>query len=95
MLERLQRLLGLQTIPGVFFTSAGMALLFVALAIPYDQKVAETFSTLTGWVAHHLGWFYIFSISALLVFLIWLAVSRFGSIRLGSDDSRPDYSNLT
>lgn len=95
MLERLQRILGLQTIPGVFFTSAGLALLFVILAIPYDQQVAKTFSVLTGWVAHHLGWFYIFSISSLLIFLLWLAVSRYGSIRLGSDNSRPDYSNLT
>ena len=95
MLERLQRILGLQTIPGVFFTSAGIALLFVILAIPYDQQVAATFSVLTGWIAHHLGWFYIFSISSLLIFLLWLAFSRYGSIRLGSDDSRPDYSNLT
>ena len=95
LLGRLQRVLGLQTIPGVFFTSAGMALLFVLLAIPYDQQVATTFSRLTGWVAHHLGWFYILSVSSLLVFLLWLAVSRFGSIRLGSDNARPDYSNLT
>lgn len=95
MLERLQRILGLQTIPGVFFTSAGIALLFVVLAIPFDQEVAGAFKVLTGWVAHHLGWFYIFSVSSLLVFLLWLAVSRYGSIRLGSDDARPDYSTLT
>ncbi|MGO1246553.1 MAG: BCCT family transporter [Oceanisphaera sp.] len=95
MLDRLQRILGLQTIPGVFFTSAGIALLFVVLAIPFDQEVAGAFNVLTGWVAHHLGWFYIFSVSSLLVFLLWLAVSRYGAIRLGSDDARPDYSTLT
>ena len=95
MLERLQRRLGLQTIPGVFFTSAGIAALFVALAIPYDDAVAESFGLLSGWVARNLGWFYIFSVSALLIFLIGLALSRYGNIRLGADDSRPDYSNLT
>jgi choline/glycine/proline betaine transport protein len=95
MLERLQRRLGLQIIPGVFFTSAGIAALFVALAIPFDAVVADSFGLLTGWVARNLGWFYILSVSALLIFLLGLAFSRYGNIRLGADDSRPDYSNLT
>jgi choline/glycine/proline betaine transport protein len=95
VLERLQRRLGLQIIPGVFFTSAGIAALFVALAIPFDAVVADSFGLLTGWVARNLGWFYILSVSALLIFLLGLAFSRYGNIRLGADDSRPDYSNLT
>ncbi|MDR9424331.1 MAG: BCCT family transporter [Marinobacter sp.] len=95
MLERLQRRLGLQTIPGIFFTSAGVAALFVILAVPFDKQVASSFGVLTGWVARNLGWFYILSVSSLLVFLLGLAVSRYGNIRLGADDSRPDYSNLT
>jgi len=95
LLERLQRRLGLQIIPGVFFTSAGIAALFVALAIPFDAVVADSFGLLTGWVARNLGWFYILSVSALLIFLLGLAFSRYGNIRLGADDSRPDYSNLT
>jgi choline/glycine/proline betaine transport protein len=95
ILERLQRRLGLQIIPGVFFTSAGIAALFVALAVPFDEAVAESFGLLTGWVARNLGWFYILCVSALLIFLLCLAFSRYGNIRLGADDSRPDYSNLT
>jgi choline/glycine/proline betaine transport protein len=95
VLERLQRWLGLQTIPGIFFTSAGVAALFVILAVPFDKQVASSFGVLTGWVARNLGWFYILSVSSLLVFLLGLAVSRYGNIRLGADDSRPDYSNLT
>ena len=95
MLERLQRQLGLQTIPGVFFTSAGIAVLFASVAVVYGNELAGYFGLLSGWVAQNLGWFYIFSVSALLVFLLGLAVSRYGNIRLGADDSRPDYSNLT
>ncbi|KEF31311.1 High-affinity choline uptake protein BetT [Marinobacter nitratireducens] len=95
MFERIQRWLGLETIPAVFFSSAGIAVLFVCLAIPFDQTVADSFGYLTGWVAHNLGWFYILSVSSLFVFLLGLAFSRYGTIRLGGDDSRPDYSNLT
>lgn len=95
MLERLQRQLGLQIIPGVFFTSAGIAVIFVALMVPFGVIIAEKFGILTGWVATNLGWFYIFTVSSLLIFLLGLAISRYGNIRLGADDSRPDYSNLT
>ncbi|MDR5897861.1 BCCT family transporter [Halomonas vilamensis] len=95
MLERLQQRLGLQTIPGIFFTSAAVAIVFVALAVPFDEQVAGSFGVLTGWVARNLGWFYILAVSSLLIFLLGLAVSRYGSIRLGGDDSRPDYTNLT
>ena len=91
----LQRRLGLQVIPGIFFTSAGIAALFVVLAIPFDKAVSESFGLLTTYIARNLGWFYIFSVSSILVFLISIAVSRYGNIRLGSDESRPDYSNLT
>ena len=95
MLERLQRLLGLQIVPGVFFSSAAVATLFIVLTILFDDIVAAKFGVLTGWVAYNLGWFYILTVSALLVFLLGLAFSRYGLIRLGADDSRPDYSNFT
>lgn len=95
MLDRLQRALGLQTIPGVFFSAATIAIIFVALAIPMDREVAAFFGSLTGWVARHLGWFYILSVTALLIYLLTLALGRYGSIRLGADDARPDYSNAT
>ena len=41
MLEQLQRRLGLQTIPGVFFTSAGIALIFAVMAVLYGAELAE------------------------------------------------------
>ena len=95
LLDRLQRALGLQTIPGVFFSAAAIAIIFVAIAIPMDQEVAAFFGSLTRWVARYLGWFYILSVTALLVYLLTLALGRYGSIRLGADDARPDYSNAT
>ncbi len=95
MLEPLQRLLGLQTIPVIFFTSAALAFLFVVLASIYDAPVAAFFGELTSWIAAYLGWFFILTVTSLLLFLLWLALSRYGTIRLGDDDTRPDYSSLT
>ena len=41
------------------------------------------------------GWFVMLSVSAMLFMCIWLAFSRYGSIRLGADDDRPEFSTLS
>lgn len=38
------------------------------------------------------GWFVMLSVSGMLFMCIWLAFSRYGSIRLGADDDRPEFS---
>lgn len=40
----------------------------------------------------NFGWFYLLSMSAFVVFAIWVATSKYGKIKLGPDDSTPDYS---
>ena len=38
------------------------------------------------------GWFYLFSVFGFVVFLIGLALSKYGKVRLGPQDSTPSYS---
>ncbi|MBA4613018.1 BCCT family transporter [Stappia taiwanensis] len=38
------------------------------------------------------GWFLMLTVTGMLVFCFWLAFSRFGDIRLGADDDRPEFS---
>lgn len=38
------------------------------------------------------GWFVMLSVSAMLFLCIALAFSRYGNIRLGADDDRPEFS---
>ena len=95
MLEGLQRRLGLQAIPAIFFSSAVLAVVFVALAIPFREPVAEFFAALTDWTTTYMGWFYVLSVTGLLVFLLWVALSRYGDIRLGGDGVEPDYGTAT
>lgn len=41
------------------------------------------------------GWFIMLSVTGMLVFCLALAFSRFGSIRLGADDDRPEFSTIS
>ena len=95
MFERLARLFGLSAIPQIFFISAGLAVLFVAFAIPLNEPFAAFFGMLGTFTFVNFGWFYVVSVTGLLGFLIWVAMSRYGNIRLGPDDEEPEYGTLT
>lgn len=43
----------------------------------------------------NFGWLYLFLALGFLLFALYLAFSKFGNIRLGSDDDEPEYSNLS
>lgn len=43
----------------------------------------------------NFGWFYLLAVFGMVVFLVGLALSRYGAMRLGADDSRPEFSMPT
>lgn len=47
-----------------------------------------------AWVVGAFGWFYILLTTSVLVFVIYLAASRYGSIKLGPDHSKPEFSTF-
>lgn len=55
-------------------------------------QVAETnFVAAQSWITAHFSWFYILAVSGFFLFLIGLAISDYGKIRLGADDSEPEF----
>ncbi|WP_202917901.1 BCCT family transporter [Streptomyces taklimakanensis] len=95
MLDRLCRLLGLRTDPVIFFTSAGLTVLFVVAAISLTDWVDRVFAAASDWLLTNLGWFYILGVTTFLIFLLWAAISRYGHVRLGAQDDRPEYGRGT
>ena len=95
MFDRLAKACGLSAVPQIFFIAAALAVLFVIFAIPFNAEFARFFGTLGSFTFYYFGWFYVLSVTALLVFLIWIAVSRYGDVRLGGNDQQPEYSTTT
>ncbi|WP_168581614.1 BCCT family transporter [Gephyromycinifex aptenodytis] len=92
MLTRLHDALRLRTSPTIFFGSVGTTVLFVILTLLFPEAVDRTFSAASGWIITNLGWFYIAGVTIFLLFLIYLALSRFGRIRLSPRDEEPEHS---
>ena len=78
----------------VFIVSLA-GVLAMALWALFDPTDAESaIGDAVGKVTTWFGWFYILLATAILVFVIGLAISRYGNIRLGPDHSRPQYSTF-
>ena len=81
--------------PPVFYSAAGLILLFLAAGIWMPEQTEMVFNALQGWVSQHFGWFYLLSVGIFLVFIILIAASSLGEIRLGPNEARPDFSYLS
>lgn len=81
--------------PPVFFTSVALVMVLVGGATLWPQASERVFAAVQGWVIHSAGWFYVLAVAGFLVFVVALAASRYGAIKLGPDHSEPDYSYLS
>ena len=82
----------LQSDPLIFFSALGFILVFVAATLVFGDQARETYAAVSGWLMDHFTWLYVGGVSATLVFLIVVFVSRYGNLRLGDDDDEPEYS---
>ncbi|MPY85319.1 MAG: BCCT family transporter [Actinophytocola sp.] len=78
--------------PVVFFGSAAVILAISIWAIISPTGAAAVIGTGVGWISSWFGWYYFLAATLFLLFVIFIAASRYGKIKLGPQHSTPDYS---
>ena len=81
--------------PPVFFGSALLVIALVLFSTLARQQAQALFGTIQNWIIVNASWFYVLTVALILITVVFLAVSRFGDIKLGPDHSQPDYRNST
>ena len=84
---------GLHTGMGV--AAKGMVAAFVVFTVLNVEFANGVYSAIRGWIQASLSWYYIIVVMGMVMLCIMLMFSRYGSIRLGDDDSRPEFSNFS
>ncbi|AVJ26684.1 BCCT family transporter [Achromobacter spanius] len=79
----------------VFFSAALFTVLLVAFAIIAPKAAQDVFGAMQAWIISNASWFYILVVAVILISVAFLAISRYGDIKLGPDHSEPDYRNFT
>lgn len=74
-------------------------LIFVALllvgTLAFPVSMQNTLNFLKEGIFQHFSWFYVLTFSLFLFFLIFLAISNLGSIKLGTDEEEPEFSFMS
>ncbi|WP_372623949.1 BCCT family transporter [Falsiroseomonas sp.] len=76
----------------VFLASALLIAAIVVCGVVAPETVGEVFTSLQALIMDRLGWFYLLSVAVFLFFVLYLALSRHGSVKLGPNHSEPDFS---
>lgn len=76
----------------VFFSSAILIIAFAAIIIAFPQASTAWLSSAQATLASSFGWYYMLVVAAYLGFIVWLAASPYGKIKLGADDEQPAFS---
>ncbi len=79
----------------VFGVTAVISLLFLAWGFASTSSLATASDSALGWVMDNTGWLFVLTASGFVVFVIWLAMSRFGNIPLGRDDEEPEFRTVS
>ena len=78
--------------PVVTITSIILAVAFVLFCAVAADRALGYFEEVSSTLLFGAKWFYIGSVSAVVLFLLYLMTSRYGHIRLGRDDEKPEFS---
>ena len=81
--------------PAVALTAKSLVLVFVLFGVLMQDSASALFTTLKDGIIASVSWFYIGAVSGCLILVIWLMTSRFGAIKLGRLDEKPEFSYVS
>jgi choline/glycine/proline betaine transport protein len=84
--------LKLEIHPTVFWTSAGLIVLFVVFSLFNLKQESAVFKEVQAAITSSAGWFFVAAVNVYLGMVIYLLFSRHGDIRIGGSDARPEFS---
>jgi choline/glycine/proline betaine transport protein len=81
--------------PYVFGFSAGLIFLFIVVTLTNLDAAEASFDALKNGITVRFGWFLILAVQGFLLFCLYLALSRFGHIRIGGPGARPQFTTTS
>ena len=81
--------------PVVFWITGIVSVGFVVWGIVSTPGLASASSSAQSWVITNSGWFFVLTTSFFVIFVLWLAASKYGRIPLGGDDELPEFRTVS
>ena len=81
--------------PGMGIASKAMVMVFVVFTALNVEFANSIYSAVRGWIETALNWYYVSALVIMFFVCLYLMTSRHGGIKLGDDDSKPEFSNFS
>lgn len=78
--------------PGMGLAAKGMVAAFVIFTVLNVDFAGSVYGAVRGWIESGLSWYYITTVTVLFFICVYLMFSKWGSVKLGDDDSKPEFS---
>ena len=76
----------------VFIPAVVVSLLLIIGTISDPERAGEAFNAAQAWITSNFGWFYMLAVALFLIFIVGVAMTRWGNIKLGPDHCEAEYS---
>ncbi|MFE4196659.1 BCCT family transporter [Paenarthrobacter sp. NPDC056912] len=78
-----------------FGITGAIAVAFVIWGFVGRDSLSETSKGALNWVMEYTGWLFMVLASLFVVFVLWLALGKFGNIPLGKDGEKPEFRTIS
>lgn len=79
----------------VFCISVCFAIAVLVLGYVFAPQLGSVSGVIMSFVSDKFGWLYLLFVFTLCIFLAWVAFSKYGAIKLGTAEDKPEYSNFS
>jgi choline/carnitine/betaine transport len=78
-----------------FGITGAIAVAFVVWGFVGRDSLSESSKGALNWVMEYTGWLFMVLASLFVVFVLWLALGKFGNIPLGKDGEKPEFRTVS
>ncbi len=90
--ESASKFMGLIINKTVFFSAIAVIIFTVGFTLIFEEEAEHYFNMAQTFVSAHGGWIYTLSVNLFIVFCLYMAFGKFGKIRIGGQNAKPEFS---
>jgi len=76
----------------VFWPASVLIIVFITVTLIIGEPMEKVFSAVQDSISDTGGWFFVLAVNFFLVFVLYIAFSKYGKIRLGGKRAKPEFS---
>ncbi|WP_144905383.1 BCCT family transporter [Halobellus captivus] len=80
--------------PIVFPVALLLIAVFIAVTVLLGDQAAEAYSAVRGFFEGNFGWFYLLAVNIFIVTILYFALGKFGTIRIGGVEAEKEFSDF-